>query len=139
MEEMSKKTKTLEKDNARLTRKHDALKANIIKMAEERERQTKEIDVLKAADTKMRGIIKSMQEQGRGGPVQEMIDENSDSEYDDYDEEEDESYVEGEDDVVVQDQNVPLEKRAFGPVPPPKGEVKQNGTRPVGIVNGVKH
>lgn len=134
---MSKKTKTLEKDNARLTKKHEALKGNIIKMAEERDRCMKEMDVLKAADSKMRGIIKSMQEQGRGGPVQELIDENSDSEYDDYDEEEDESYVEGEDDI--QDQGTLPDKRSLGPVPPPPGEVKQNGARPVGIVNGVKH
>lgn len=134
MEEMSKKTKTLEKDNARLTKKHDALKINIVKMAEERDRCVKEMDVLKAADNKMRGIIKSMQEQGRGGAVQELIDENSDSEYDDYDDEEDESYVEGEDDV--QGQEAP---HLLGPVPPPTGEVKQNGTRQVGIVNGVKH
>lgn len=69
--------------------------------------------------------------------MQELIDENSDSEYDDYDEEEDESYVEGEDDV--QDQDALPDKRTFGPVPPPTGEVKQNGTRPMGIVNGVKH
>lgn len=136
MEEMSKKTKTLEKENSRLTKKHDALKSNIIKMAEERDRHLKEIDVLKAADTKMRGIIKSMQEQGRGGPVQEMMDENSESDYDDYDEE-DESFVEGADDV--QDQDKAHNKPAFGPVPPPKGEVKQNGTRPVGVMNGIKH
>ena len=36
MEEMSKKTKMLEKENGKLTKKHDAVRKNIIAMAGER-------------------------------------------------------------------------------------------------------
>lgn len=152
MEEMSKKTKLLEKENQRLTKKHDALKNNIIKMAEEREAHLKEIDLYRNADTKMRNIIKSMQEQGRGPPpVQEMVDDATESEYDDYDEDEEEdgSYIEGEaeDDVLSPESSeVPNGAgKTYGPEPPPRlldrppsqlnGEsVKSNST-----LNGLRH
>lgn len=142
MEEMSKKTKLLEKENSKLTKKHELVKKNILDMATERDRHLKEIDKLKAADTKMRNIIKTMQEQGRGGPVQqEMVDEEgTESEYDEEydDEEEDESYLEGEEDMLAAEPPPPVP--VFGPEPPPKGgEIKQNGTRTAAVVNGVKH
>lgn len=139
---MSKKTKLLEKENSKLTKKHELVKKNILDMATERDRHLKEIDKLKAADTKMRNIIKTMQEQGRGAPVQqEMIDdEGTESEYDEEydDEEEDESYLEGDEDMLPTDPPPPVP--VFGPEPPPKGgEVKQNGTQAGVVINGVKH
>ena len=140
MEEMSKKTKVLERENQRLTKKHDALKNNIIKMAEERDRHLKEIEKYKSADTKMRDIIKTMQEQGRGGPVQEMIDDGTESDYDEYDEdEEDESYAEGEEEILNAEVSVENGK-TYGPVPPPKTIDRQqpNGTKSgVTNINGV--
>lgn len=143
MEEMSKKTKQLEKENSKLTKKHDAVRKNILTMAEERERHVREIEKLKAADTKMRDIIKSMQEQGRGGPMQEMIDDQTESDYDEYDDEEDEeSYIEGEpeDEMLATEDRPPENRRAFGPAPPPKmAEVQPNGPMAGSIVNGVKH
>lgn len=145
MEEMSKKTKMLEKENSKLTKKHDAVRKNIITMAEERERHVREIEKLKAADTKMRNIIKTMQEQGRSGPVQEMIDDQTESdEYDEYDDEEDEeeSYIEGEpeDDISVLENRPPESGKTFGPEPPPKMvEAQPNGPRAGTIVNGLQH
>lgn len=147
MEEMSKKTKVLERENQRLTKKHDALKNNILKMAEERDKHLKEIDKYKNADKKMRDIIKSMQEQGRGGPVQEMVDDGTESEYDEYDdeEEEDESYIEGdpEDDTLGTDVQPPLENlngKSFVPNPPAKMvEYQQPNGKVAATVNGLKH
>ena len=144
MEEMSKKTKVLERENQRLTKKHDALKNNILKMAEERDRHLKDIEKYKQADKKMRDIIKTMQEQGRGGPVQEMIDDGTESEYDEYDddEEEDESYIEGdpEDDTLSTDVQPPNNGKAYAPPePPPKlAQQQPNGTK-AATVNGLKH
>lgn len=90
MEEMSKKTKMLEKENGRLTRKHEQTKSNILEMAQERERDKGEIEKLKKVEAKMRGIIKSMQEQGRGGAPQFIDEEGTESEYEeDYEDEED--------------------------------------------------
>lgn len=139
---MSKKTKLLEKENSKLTKKHELVKKNIIDMATERDRHLKEIGKLRAADTKMRNIIKTMQEQGRGGPVQEEMldDEGTESEEDDEydDEEEDESYLEGEEELLATEPPPPVP--VFGPEPPPKvGEVKQNGAKAGVIINGVKH
>ncbi|KAK5943029.1 hypothetical protein PMZ80_004034 [Knufia obscura] len=144
MEEMSKKTKMLEKENSKLTKKHDAVRKNIITMAEERDKHLREIDKLERADTKMRDIIKNMQEQGRSGPAQEMIDDQTESEYDEYDDEEDEeeSYIEGEpeDDILVQENRPPEGGKTYGPEPPPKMvETLPNGPRVGTVVNGLKH
>jgi len=147
MEEMSKKTKMLEKENSKLTKKHDAVRNNILTMAEERDRHLREIEKLKAADTKMRNIIKTMQEQGRSGPVQPMIDDQgTESEYDEYDDEEDEeeSYIEGEgepeDDMLVQENRPPSGGKTFGPEPAAKTmEAQPNGPKVGTVVNGVKH
>lgn len=146
MEEMSKKTKVLEKENQRLTKKHDALKNNILKMAEERDRHLKEIEKYKNADTKMRNIIKTMQEQGRGGPVQEMVDDGTESEYDEYDddEEEDESYIEGEpeDESLGSDAHLAENGKILGPEAFPKSAGRQeNGSKTAAtqMINGVKH
>lgn len=68
MEDMSKKTKRLEKENEGLKRKHEAMNANIFKMAEERTKHLKEIEDSKKKEGKLSGIIKQMQQQGRGIP-----------------------------------------------------------------------
>jgi hypothetical protein len=44
MEEMSKKTKRLEKENLALNRKHEATNQSIYKMAEDRSRMLKELE-----------------------------------------------------------------------------------------------
>ena len=137
MEEMSKKTKRLEKENLTLTRKHDQTNRNILEMAEERTRDKVELEKLHKKETQMRSIIQTMREQGRGIAQPELDEEGTESEYEedyeDEDEAEDGSY-EGEDEIAEE-----IAKPAvFGPAPPPPmPEVKTNGPRP--IVNGVKH
>lgn len=51
MEEMSKKTKRLEKENLNLTRKHDLTNRNILEMAEERTKANKEMETLRKRTT----------------------------------------------------------------------------------------
>ncbi|KAH6626122.1 myosin-like coiled-coil protein-domain-containing protein [Chaetomium sp. MPI-SDFR-AT-0129] len=102
MEDMSKKTKRLERDNETLKRKHEQVNGNIIKMAEERNKNLGEIDDLRKKLDKLNGIIKQMQQQGRGIPpgltgtvengYAEGDLEGDESEYEDEEEEE-----EGED------------------------------------------
>src|ERR1700709_1743334 len=66
MEEMSKKTKRLEKENLTLTRKHDATNRSILEMAEERTKTNQEMEALKKKNEKLTSIINQMQKQGRG-------------------------------------------------------------------------
>jgi hypothetical protein len=66
MEEMSKKTKRLEKENLSLTRKHEATNQSIIMMAEERTRAQKEIAALKRRNENLENLCRGMQAQGRG-------------------------------------------------------------------------
>jgi Myosin-like coiled-coil protein len=139
MEEMSKKTKRLEKENLTLTRKHDQTNRNILEMAEERTRDKDELDKLHKKETQMRSIIQSMREQGRGTSQDippEIDDEGTESDYEDEyeDEEEDEEgSFEGEEELAAE-----LTKPVFGPVPPPEmTEGKPNGNRT--NVNGVRH
>ena len=168
MEEMSKKTKRLEKENSTLTRKHEQTNRNILEMAEERTRDKDVIDKLRKQEVRMRGIIKSMQEQGRGlttqtGPnsttrAQEMLEEEdvegTESEYDEYEDEEEEEEDDGGD-VALPMENAPIPQRApfVGPMPPP--DLKPNGSATsavtaggttasspaplAAVVNGVKH
>jgi len=90
----------------------------------------------------MRNIIKTMQEQGRGGPIQqEIVDEEGtesdyDEEYEDEDEEEeDEGSYEGEEEMAAE---YTPEKPIFGPVPPPN-LAQANGTQAAPVINGVTH
>jgi hypothetical protein len=89
MEEMSKKTKRLEKENLSLTRKHEATNQSIIKMAEERTRAHKEMGKLIRKNENLEKLCRGMQAQGRGiaaagagagGPHEDAA---SASEYDD--------------------------------------------------------
>jgi len=102
MEDMSKKTKKLEKENEQLKKKHGELNANIVKMADERTKNLKAVDEAKLREEKLKSIITQMQQQGRGIPAstttmdngyvgeggEEVDDVESDYEYED-DEEED--------------------------------------------------
>ena len=136
MEEMSKKTKRLEKENLTLTRKHDQTNRNILEMAEDRTRDKEALEKMHKKETQMRSIIDQMREQGRGGPQPELDEEGTESEYDEeYEDEEDEE----EGDYEAEDERAAdLAKPAFGPMPPPDlHERKKNGN--VVAVNGIKH
>jgi hypothetical protein len=147
MEEMSKKTKRLEKENLNLTRKHDQTNRNILEMAEERTRGNKELELMRKKNANLESLCRRMQEQGRGQAVAgeyEDDDEGTESEYE-YGDEEDEEDEEGSEDAEL---NTEVEEGAdgigggskpvFGPVaPPPLSEVKTNGNVRTSV-NGVK-
>ncbi|SPN98976.1 related to muscle-derived protein [Cephalotrichum gorgonifer] len=69
MEDMSKKTKRLEKENETFKRKHDATNANIFRMAEEREELKRRQDGAEKKAEKLMAIIRNMQQQGRKVPA----------------------------------------------------------------------
>jgi 16S rRNA U1498 N3-methylase RsmE len=143
MEEMSKKTKRLEKENLTLTRTHDQTNRNILEMAEERTRDKEELEKLHKKETQMRSIIQSMREQGRGTTQpdidEQLDDEGTESEYDDEyedeeEEEDEEGSFEGEDELTAE-----FTKPVFGPSPPPPVLVdRANGSKAT-VVNGIKH
>ncbi|KAI5306013.1 hypothetical protein KEM56_002539 [Ascosphaera pollenicola] len=169
MEEMSKKTKKLEKENQTLTRKHDQTNRNIIEMAEERTRAHEEIEKWRKKSNSLEALCRRMQEQGRGQrlapelhPEDEEDDEGTESDYeDDYEEEEDISEEGGYDDLDDDDQDyhhhhhnhnhnqhrghvppppAPSHKPVFGPPPPPQMlESRANGNPSPNDVNGIRH
>lgn len=147
---MSKKTKRLEKENLTLSRKHEATNQNIVKMAEERQRTHKELDLLRRQNANLEKLCRGMQAQGRGqvnmaleqqqGQLDGAVDdEGTESEYEDDDEEyEDESGEEEEYDDDTEEERVEANtvagaqtRKPFGPVPPP-----QINGNPNGIANG---
>jgi chromosome segregation ATPase len=69
MEDMSKKTKKLEKENEVLRRKHDATSARILDMVEEREDWKKAAEHAEQKAAKLTSIIQQMQSQGRRAPI----------------------------------------------------------------------
>ncbi|KAI1214763.1 myosin-like coiled-coil protein-domain-containing protein [Annulohypoxylon truncatum] len=138
MEDMSKKTKKLEKENETYKRKEGALNQNIFKMAEERNRNIKDLEDIKKKNDKLTSIINQMQQQGRGipqgmqGTVESCYaegaegdeegeledgDEESDYEYDD--EGDEEVSEEGEFDDDTEEEIMPQVPGAFGPERPP--------------------
>ncbi|KAK1756926.1 alpha-taxilin [Echria macrotheca] len=134
MEDMSKKTKRLERDNENLKRKHEQVNGNILKMAEERNKNLGEIEDLRKKLDKLNGIIKQMQQQGRGipqgmtGQVENGYAEGEsgmadDSEYEDeYDEGEDEDVSDGDeyDDETEDEVNhATAQPQPYGPERPP--------------------
>ncbi|TQB67594.1 hypothetical protein MPDQ_005177 [Monascus purpureus] len=148
MEEMSKKTKRLEKENLTLTRKHDQTNRNILEMAEERTRNHEELEKWRKKSHHLEALCRRMQAQGRGQSLNAELDgddEGTESEYDeDYEDEEDDEGLSDEDydfdnadrpingDRIVQQ---PPEKPVFGPPPPPNlAEARANGTK--AVVNG---
>ena len=68
MEDMSKKTKKLEKENDAYKRKHEALNQNIFKLAEERTKLLRDLEDIRKKNDKLTSIIGQMQQQGRGVP-----------------------------------------------------------------------
>ena len=142
MEEMSKKTKRLEKENLTLTRKHDLTNRNILEMAEERTKSNQDYETLKKRNDKLKDIINQMQKQGRGlaqgmaGVVENDYAEGdlgTESEYEYEDEDGDEEPSEGEYDEDTEEEVHP---KLFGPEKPPTQIVPTNG---VATINGVKH
>jgi Myosin-like coiled-coil protein len=154
MEEMSKKTKRLEKENATLTRKHDLTNRNILEMAEERTRATQELEALRKKNEKLTGIINQMQKQGRGLPqgVAGMVEDSAEGEYGEGDPEGTESEYEYEDededeegsDVGDFDEDTEEEvhtvvQQPFGPVPPPPPPPQSATNGMVTIPNGISY
>lgn len=158
MEEMSKKTKRLEKENQNLQRHKEITNRNIGEMVEERQkmqeelaRKTKEAEVARKKIIQLETLCRGMQAQGRGQvPVNglEEDEEVTESEYDYEDEEDDEEGSGDYDDDTEEDaaiEPVP-ERRPFGPVPPPPPPPPQaivngkiNGHRGANVqINGVK-
>lgn len=134
MEDMSKKSKRLERENETLKRKHEQVNGNIIKMAEERNKNLAEIDDLRKKLEKLNGIIKQMQQQGRGIPqgltgtvengyVEGDLDgDESEYEDDEYDEGEDEEVsdeVDEYDDETEDELHHQQQPQPYGPERPP--------------------
>ncbi|KAE9966028.1 hypothetical protein BLS_003624 [Venturia inaequalis] len=148
MEEMSKKTKRLEKENLTLSRKHEATNQNIVKMAEERQRTHKELDLLRRQNANLEKLCRGMQAQGRGqvnmaldqqqGQLDGAVDdEGTESEYEEDDdaEYEDESGEEESYDDDTEEERVEANavagaqaRKPFGPVPPPPQVNGANGS-----------
>lgn len=147
MEEMSKKTKRLEKENLNLTRKHDLTNRNILEMAEERTRVNKEMEILRKKNSTLESVIRRMQDQGRApaaGSMLEGDEEGTESDFEDDDYDEEEGSEEGEYDDDTEEEALQAQQVAppptFGPVPPPppstsSGAVQQATAQ----VNGKAH
>ncbi|EAU34480.1 conserved hypothetical protein [Aspergillus terreus NIH2624] len=148
MEEMSKKTKRLEKENLTLTRKHDQTNRNILEMAEERTRNHEELEKWRKKSHHLEALCRRMQAQGRGQGLAAELDgddEGTESEYEeDYeDEEDDEEISDDEYDLDSTDREIngdrnatqQPEKPVFGPPPPPNLlEARANGNK--AMING---
>lgn len=129
MEDMSKKTKRLEKENQNLQRHKDITNRNIGEMVEERQKmqeelsnKNKEAEEQRKKIARLETLCRGMQAQGRGQVPMNDLEEDeevTESEYD-YDDEEDEEGSGEYDDDTEEDavETVP-ERRPFGPVPPP--------------------
>lgn len=136
MEEMSKKTKRLEKENHTLNRKHEQTNRNILEMAEERTRNHEELERWRRKCHHLEALCRRMQAQGRGEGLAlaegddhlEGDDEGTESEYDD-DYEDDEEDISDEEDLEPPTRvEQPSEKPVFGPTPPPNLlEARANG------------
>lgn len=145
MEEMSKKTKRLEKDNLNLTRKHDLTNRNILEMAEERTKVNKEMETLRKKNTTFENVIRQMQAQGRtpaGAGALEGDEEGTESDYEeeDYDDEgsEEGEYDDDTEEEALQEQ-IAANPVPFGPVPPPPPATQGQANGKVnGEINGAK-
>lgn len=158
MEEMSKKTKRLEKENLTLTRKQEATNKNIFQMAEERSQSQQTIDRLARENEKLKKLCRAMQSGGYGmaggmagghdpnAEFDEGLEGETESEYEDeeYDEDEEGEYEEDteEEGLDVQQQHAQQQQqqhqqqhqqaKMFGPAPPPPPPVAQQQALPNG-------
>jgi len=164
MEEMSKKTKRLEKENTQLTRKQEATNKNIFQMAEERTHSQKEIERLLRENEKLKKLCRAMQTNGYGradmvpegveGGEEEEEDLATDSDYDEEYEEDEEGSIEGEYDEDTEEEPILAQQqqqqppRTYGPVPPPpppptsdvlNGNRKGQTQGQINGVNGMRH
>lgn len=122
MEEMSKKTKRLEKENLNLTRKHDLTNRNILEMAEERTRVNKEMEILRKKNNTLESVIRRMQDQGRAPAAGSVDEEGTESDYEDDEYDEEEGSEDGEYDDDTEEEALQAQQASlptFGPVPPP--------------------
>ncbi|KAH0425721.1 hypothetical protein CcaCcLH18_10766 [Colletotrichum camelliae] len=139
MEDMSKKTKRLERENETMKRKHEATNANIIRMAEEREQLSKKAIEATNRTEKLRSIIEQMQQQGRKVPpgmaatLESCYSDSNghmDGDGSDYSDEEEgeEDPSEFDDDTEEEPQPAePEPPRPFGPERPPVPQATTNG------------
>ncbi|KAF8464612.1 myosin-like coiled-coil protein-domain-containing protein [Kalaharituber pfeilii] len=97
MEEMSKKTKRLERENAQLSRKNEAMNRNILEMAEERTRKEKELNEYKKKYAKIEGICRALQNDRTDLQNKLRGVEGDDLEEEEEEEEEEEDYSGSED------------------------------------------
>lgn len=153
MEEMSKKTKRLEKENLNLTRKQEATNKNIFQMAEERSHSQQSIERLTRENEKLKKLCRAMQTGGYGGQsvagadaedFDEGLEGETESEYEDdeYDEDEEGEY----DDDDTEEESIEVRPRQYGPPPPPppqeplmpngKGKMPANASASPRTVNG---
>ncbi|KAL6716505.1 hypothetical protein ACLMJK_006072 [Lecanora helva] len=146
MEEMSKKTKRLEKENLNLSRKHDLTNRNILEMAEERTKLNKEMETLRKKNNTLESVIRQMQEQGRApaaGGALEGDEEGTESDYEDDEDDYDDGSEEAEYDDDTEEEALhapPGALPTYGPAPPPPPNSQQaqiNG-KVNGDVHGVK-
>lgn len=112
MEEMSKKTKRLEKENHTLNRKHEQTNRNILEMAEERTRNHEELERWRKKCHHLEALCRRMQAQGRGEALPEGDldgdDEGTESEYDEeYEDDEDEEEMSDEDELDAHAHHIP--------------------------------
>lgn len=156
MEDMSKKTKRLEKENLTLTRKHDLTNRNILEMAEERTRTNHRLEGLERTKKTLTNIITGMQEQGRKLPAgvssingvlaetasveygnghhEGAVEATDESDYndEDYDDGSDEYDEDTEEEMQPGDyhhHHQAQQPQPFGPVPPPALQ-QANGVAP---------
>lgn len=140
MEEMSKKTKRLEKENLNLTRKQEATNKNIFQMAEERSQSQQAIDRLTRENEKLKKLCRAMQTGGYGNPsvvprngqaglgadeFDEGLEGETESEYEDEEYDEDQEGPYDDDDTEDEDELEPIQPpqrtvlTTYGPPPPP--------------------
>ena len=154
MEEMSKKTKRLEKENLNLTRKHDLTNRNIVEMAEERTKVLKEMELMRKKNGTLESVIRGMQNQGRQasgtGALEADTESDDEDDNDDEEDEEDEEEEEGSDEEGEEDEDTeeeylmnsaPARARStftLGPhpgLPMPESPSQMNGMQALQYVN----
>ncbi|KAI7448289.1 hypothetical protein KC368_g5944 [Hortaea werneckii] len=142
MEEMSKKTKRLEKENLNLTRKQEATNKNIFQMAEERSQSQQTIERLGRENEKLKKLCRAMQTGGYGnmpgagqqavggGAVggeefDEGLEGETESEYEDEEYDEDEEGEYDDEDKDTEEESIEVQPRTYGPPPPPPPQQAQ--------------